>query len=119
AAAATATLVIPAAATALAATFATAAALVVAATAAALATLATAAEHLHLVGDDVCAVALDAVLAGVLVGAQRPFDVDLAPLLQVFTGDFRQAPEELHPVPLGALLLLAGLLVLPGVGGGH
>src|SRR5690606_37014635 len=60
AAAATATLVIPAA-TALAATFATAAALVVAAATAALATLATAAEHLHLVGDDVCAVALDAV----------------------------------------------------------
>src|SRR5690348_18496717 len=38
--------------------------------AAARAALAAAAEHLHLVGDDVGAVALDAFLVGVLVGAQ-------------------------------------------------
>src|SRR5690606_9084302 len=97
---------------------ATAAALVVTATAT-LAALASAAEHLHLVGDDVGAVALDAVLAGVLVGAQRAFDIDLAALLQVFAGDLRQAAEELDPVPLGAFLHLAGLLVLPRLGGGH
>src|SRR5690606_27626062 len=88
-------------------------------TAAARTALAAAAEHLHLVGDDVGGVALDAVLAGVLVGTQRALDVDLAPLLEVFAGDLGQAAEELHPVPLGAFLHLPGLLVLPGFGGGH
>src|SRR5690606_23585330 len=51
-----------------------------AATAGARPTLAATAQHLHLAGDDVGGVALDAVLAGVLVGAQRTFDVDLAAL---------------------------------------
>src|SRR5690606_20536329 len=84
----------------------------------AAATLAHAAKHLHLVGDDVGRVAFDALLVGVLVGAQRAFDVDLAALLQVLTGDLGQAAEEFHAMPLGAFLLLAGLLVRPLLGGG-
>src|SRR5688572_28721095 len=59
----------------------------------------TAAEHLHLVGNDVGGVALGAVLAGVLVVADRAFDVDLAALAQVFTSDLAELAEEGHPVP--------------------
>jgi hypothetical protein len=89
-----------------------------AAGAAAFAGAGLAAKHLHLVGDDVGAEALDAFLVGVLVGAQRPFDVDLAALAQVFTGDFGQLAEELDAVPFGPFLFLAGLLVVPRFGRG-
>src|SRR5690606_22079838 len=70
-------------------------------------------EHLHLVGDDVGGVALDAFLVGVLVGLKSPLDVHLAALAQVLARNLGQPAEELDSVPLGAFLLLAGLLVLP------
>src|SRR5690606_31828251 len=102
-----------------AALLATAAAHAAAATAAtAGTTLAGTAQHLHLAGDDVGAVALDAVLVGVLVGAQAALDVDLAALAQVLAHDLGQAAEGLDPVPFGAFLVLARLLVLPLLGGG-
>src|SRR5690606_5095538 len=75
------------------------------------AALASTAEHLHLVGDDVGEVLLDPVLAGELVVADRAFDVDLAALAQVLAGDLAQLPEQLHPVPLGALLGVAVLVL--------
>src|SRR5690606_15067217 len=75
-----------------------------------------AAEHLHLVGDDLGGVAFDAFLVRVLVGAQRAFHVHLPAFLQVLAGDLREPTEELHAVPLGAFLLLAGLLVPPAFG---
>src|SRR5690348_17491085 len=75
-------------------------------------------EHLHLVGDDVGAPALDAFLVGVLAAADCALDVHLPAFLQVFAGDLGQAAEEFHPMPLGAFLLLAGLLVLPAFRGG-
>ena len=40
-----------------------------------------AAQHLHLLGDDVDRVALDAVLVGVLAVLQAPLDVDRLALL--------------------------------------
>src|SRR6185312_2049039 len=70
-------------------------------------------QHLHLVGDDIGGVALDAILVGVLVGPQRTFDIHLPALLQVLASDFREAAEEFDPVPFGAFLALTGLLVLP------
>src|SRR4029079_5855181 len=73
------------------------------------------AEHLHLVRDDVGRVALDAVLVGVLVRAQRAFDVHLPALLEIFAGDLAELAEQHDAVPLGALLVLAGLLVLPAL----
>src|SRR5690606_41456956 len=86
---------------------------------AALATAtATAAEHLHLVGDDLGDVAVLAVLAGELVIADRAFDVALRTLAQVLAGDLAELSEELHPVPLGALLLVA-VAVLAHAGGGQ
>src|SRR3546814_2194886 len=76
------------------------------------------AKHLHFVGDDVGAVALYPVLAGVLVGAQAAFDINLTPLLEVLTRNLGKAAEELHPMPFGAFLLLP-LLVGPCLGGRH
>src|SRR5690606_38028343 len=82
--------------------------------AAATATAAT--EHLHLVGDDLGDVALLAILAGELVVADRAFDVALRTLAQVLAGDLAELAEELHPVPLGAFLLVA-VAVLAHAGG--
>src|SRR5438445_1682486 len=76
-----------------------------------------AAEHLHAVGDDLGGGALLPFLVLPLARAQGPFDIDLRPLLQVLARDLREPVEEHHAVPLGALLLLAARLVLPGVGG--
>src|SRR5699024_2241472 len=85
----------------------------------ATAAFALATQHLHVARHDIGGIALDAVLAGVLVGAQRAFDIHLAALAQVLLSDFRQLAEHLDPVPFGALLLLAGLLVGPRFAGGH
>src|SRR5687768_12185976 len=68
----------------------------VATTATALSRAAT--EHLHLVGNDVGEELLDTVLAGELVVADRTFDVDLASLLEVFTGDLAELAEQLDPM---------------------
>src|SRR5690606_33974135 len=94
-------------------------AIVVAATATAAATFATTAEHLHFTADDVGAVALHAFLVGVLVRPDRAFDINLTTLLQILARDFGKTSEQLDPMPFGALLLLAGLLVFPGFGRGH
>src|SRR5690606_29068289 len=75
-------------------------------------------EHLHLVGDDLGDVALLAILAGELVVADRAFDVALRTLAQVLAGDLAELAEELHPVPLGAFLLVA-VAVLAHAGGGQ
>src|SRR5690606_16784902 len=82
------------------------------------ATAATATEHLHLVGDDLGDVALLAVLAGELVVADRAFHVALRALAQVLAGDLAELAEELHPVPLCALLGVA-IAVLAHAGGGQ
>src|SRR5438874_7286411 len=74
-------------------------------------------EHLQVVTDDLGRVALVPLLVLPLACAQAPLDVDLRALAQVLAGDFRQAPEEGHAVPFGALLLLTGLLVAPALAG--
>src|SRR5215472_14705662 len=76
-----------------------------------------AAEHLQLVADDLGRVALVALLVLPLARPQAPFDVDLRALAQIFAGDLGQAAEERDAVPLGALLLLAGLLIAPALAG--
>src|ERR1700722_5535469 len=88
-----------------------------AATPASTARTAAPAEHLHLVGDDLGGVAVAAFLVLPFAGAQPALDIDLRALAQVLGGDLAQAPEQRHVVPLGAFLLLAGLLVLPTLGG--
>ena len=75
-----------------------------------------AAKQLHAIRDDLRRVFLDAVLVRVLARLQPALDVDGAPFLQEFAGDFRLAPEEHDAMPFGALLLLAAL-VLPLLGG--
>src|SRR5690606_41640552 len=74
----------------------------------------TAVEHLHVAGAGLGGVAVLAVLPLPFAGAQAPFHIDLGALFQVLLGDLRQAVEEHHPVPLGALLGLPGVLVVPG-----
>src|SRR5690606_35366087 len=81
------------------------------------AAIATAIEHLHLVGNNLGGVTVLAVLPLPLAGAQTAFDIHLAAFLQVFPGDLGELVEEHHPVPLGALLHLPTLLVLPALGG--
>src|SRR5690606_3037851 len=68
---------------------------------------------------DLGGVAILARLVLPLAGAQAALDVELRTLAQVLAGDLRELPEEHHAVPFGALLLLAGLFVLPGLGGGQ
>src|SRR5262245_30131932 len=58
------------------------------------------AEHLHHVATDLGRVVRLAVLV-VLARAQAAFDIDLAALLQVLAGDFREPAPEADPVPLG------------------
>src|SRR5687767_5948343 len=53
-------------------------------------------EHPHLARDDFGGVALLPFLILPLAGAERAFDVDLAPLLEVLAGNFGEAPEERH-----------------------
>ena len=51
-----------------------------------------------------------------LARLQPAFDIDLAAFAQVFAGDFAETREAHDRVPLGALLLLARLPVLPRLG---
>src|SRR6185312_10366478 len=83
---------------------------------AACAATSAAAEHLHLATDDLGRVAVTAFLVLPLAGAQAALDVHLRALAQVLRGDLAQAAEQGHRVPLGALLVFAGLLVLPVLG---
>jgi NADP-dependent 3-hydroxy acid dehydrogenase YdfG len=76
------------------------------------------AQHLHVLGDDVGRVALDAVLVGVLAGLQAAFDVDRRAFFKVLAHDLGQAAEERDAVPFGQLFLFAGLAVLRLVRGG-
>src|SRR3569832_342478 len=90
----------------------------VAATAhAAARTRAAAVQHLHLGRDDLGGVAVLAVLVLPLARAQRALDVDLGALLHILARDLGEAVEEHHVVPLGALQILAALLVLTGHAG--
>src|SRR5512139_430487 len=75
------------------------------------------AQHLHAVAANFGGVFLDAFLVGVLAGADRAFDVDLAALFQVLAAHFGGAPEEADSVPFCLLYHLAGL-VLVFVGSG-
>src|SRR5690606_22519053 len=85
----------------------------------ALAAAVAAAQHLHLVGDDLGAVAVGAgFLVLPLAGLQAALDIDRTAFLQVFAGDLGQAVVHDHPVPLGFFATLAGGLVLPLGGGG-
>src|SRR5437016_12694949 len=77
------------------------------------------AEHLQIVADDLGRIALVSLLILPLARAQAPLDVDLRALAQVLACDLREPPEERHAMPLGALLLLAGLLVAPAFAGRH
>jgi hypothetical protein len=76
-------------------------------------------EHLHLVADYLCGVAILPGLVLPFAGADRAFNIDLGALAQVLAGNLCQFVEEHHTVPLGALLRLAGLFVFPGLGGGE
>src|SRR3954464_15141842 len=76
-------------------------------------------EHLHDVGANLGAVAILAVLVLPLARAQAALDIHLRAFLQVFAGDFGQAPEERDAVPFGGFLHLAARLVLPFVGRRH
>src|SRR5579885_3422356 len=76
---------------------------------------APAAEHLHLVADDLRGIALVALLVLPLAGAQAALNIDLRSLAQVLAGDLRQPAKKGDAVPLGALLLLAALLVTPAL----
>ena len=75
------------------------------------------AEHLHAIGNDLSGIALLAFLVLPLARLQATFDVDLAALLEVLARDLGKSAEEGDAMPLGALLLRAGL-VLPLIGGG-
>ena len=66
---------------------------------------------IHLVDDDLGGVAFHSVFFP-LAGAESAFDVALAPFSQILTRDFGDLAEEHYAVPLGTLLLLAGLLIL-------
>ncbi len=78
---------------------------------------ATTAQHLHVVADDLGGVTVVALLILPLARAQTALDVDLRALAQVLARDFGQAAEEGDAVPLGLLLHLTGLLVLPALAG--
>ena len=78
---------------------------------------AAAAQHLHLVSHDLGRPAIVAIPVLPFAGTQLALDIDLRSLAQVFRGDLGQAVEHCHLVPLGALLLLAGLLVFPLLAG--
>src|SRR5690606_35271357 len=76
-----------------------------------------AAKHLHGSVDsdqNLRGVSLDSVLLP-LASAQLAFDIKLLALGDVLADDLRQLAAEHNAVPLGALLLLAGLLVLPAL----
>src|SRR5437868_13904763 len=77
------------------------------------------AEHLQIVADDLGRIAVVSLLILPLARAQAPLDVDLRALAQVLARDLREPPEERHAMPLGALLLLAALLVAPAFAGRH
>ena len=77
-----------------------------------------AAEHFHFVGNDVVGGAFDAVFAGVFAALDAAFDINLAALFQILAGDFGQAAVHGDVVPLGALLALAALAVVPSFGSG-
>src|SRR5664279_2148846 len=70
-------------------------------------------EHLHVAGDDLGRVLLDAILVLPLAGFQAPFDVDRAALLQIFAGDLGKLVVEDDTVPFRLFRFVAGLLVLP------
>src|SRR5690606_21638110 len=71
------------------------------------------AEHLHLARDDLGGVAILAVLVLPLASAQRSLDVDLRAFAQVLARDLAELVEQHDRVPLGALLLIASLAILP------
>src|SRR5437588_9466939 len=75
------------------------------------------AEHLQIVADDLGRIAVVSLLILPLARAQAPLDIDLRALAQVLARDLREPPEERHAMPLGALLLLAALLVAPAFAG--
>src|SRR5690606_6115662 len=71
------------------------------------------AEHLHLARDDLGRVPVLAVLVLPLARAQRSLDVDLRAFAQVLARDLAELVEQHDRVPLGALLLIASLAILP------
>src|SRR5882724_4155169 len=76
-----------------------------------------AAQHLHVVAHDLGGVALGALLVLPLASAQAALNIDLRAFLQVLGSDLAQPAKKNHAMPLGALLLLAALLVLPALAG--
>src|SRR4030042_1700123 len=78
---------------------------------------ACASQHLHGIGDDVGGVELHPVL---FVGPvlNSTLKINLFPLSEVLTADFRQFAPGRHPVPVGTLLHVA-LAVLKFIGSGY
>ena len=74
-------------------------------------------EHLHLVGDDVGRVFLNAIFVGVLAGFQAAFHIDGAALFEVLAGDFSQFAKEGDTVPLGLFYQLSSLAFVFAAGG--
>jgi hypothetical protein len=63
----------------------------------------------HAVTNDLGGVTLDTLFVRVLLGSDTAFNVDLASLAQVFSGDFRLATEQGYLMPLGTLLGIPSL----------
>src|SRR5690554_2304355 len=81
-------------------------------------TIRAAVEHLQLAGHDLGGIAILTILPLPFARAQAAFDIHLRAFFQVFAGDLGQTIEKYHPMPLGTLLHLPALLVLPGFAGG-
>ncbi len=76
-------------------------------------------EHLQIVDDDLRDVTILTALVLPLASLQAALDVDFRALAHVLLRDLGKAAENDQAVPLRALLLLAALLVGPGVTGGE
>src|SRR5690606_15164868 len=71
-------------------------------------------EHLHLAGDDLGRISVFAFLVLPLASSQAALDVNLRALAQILRGDLSELVVQHDRVPLGPLLLVTGLSVLPG-----
>ena len=74
-------------------------------------------QHLHFIAYNFRRISILTFFILPFSSAQAAFQIDLGALAQIFTRNFRQAIKKYYPVPLGSLLRLAGLLVLPCFGG--
>ena len=79
----------------------------------ATAALAAGIEHLHVKDYDLGRIALLAALVVPRAGLQLAFDIDLAALFEVLLGHLGLPTPEHEPMPLGSLLALPCIAVIP------